>query len=115
MEEEKYWNDSEGHLGRMIFPKNVEYISDKIGEEYQNWEAREIIFITAPTGSGKSYFMLHIFLKYLIQKGGKMLYLVNRKILKEQLEEELEEVQDEFYKVAGWSDVNVKAHIDIVT
>ena len=82
--------------------KAPEYISDKIGEEYMNWEGRNIIFITAPTGSGKSYFILHIFLRWIMRNNLKMLYLVNRKILKEQLEEELHgEVEDEIYQEFG--------------
>lgn len=82
--------------------KAPEYISDKIGEEYMNWEGRNIIFITAPTGTGKSYFILHIFFKWIVRNNLKMLYLVNRKILKEQLEEELHgEVEDEIYQEFG--------------
>lgn len=82
--------------------KVPEYVSDKIGEEYMNWEDRDIIFITAPTGTGKSYFILHIFLKWIVRNNYKMLYLVNRKILKEQLEEELHgEVEDEIYQEFG--------------
>ncbi len=95
--------------------KAPEYISDKIGEEYMNWEDRNIIFITAPTGSGKSYFILHIFLKWIVRNNLKMLYLVNRKILKEQLEEELHgEVEDEIYQEFG-IEKGLRNHITITT
>lgn len=115
MKDEKYWNDSEQHSERMMSSKNFEYISDEIGEKYLKWKERDIIFINAPTGSGKSYFMLHIFLKHLMTKGKKMLYLVNRKILKQQLEEELTEVREELFRETGHIDVDVADYIVIST
>ena len=36
--------------------KVPEYVSDKIGEEYKNWGNRDVIFITVPTGTGKSQY-----------------------------------------------------------
>lgn len=35
------------------------YIAEKIGEEYQKWTVGDEIVISASTGSGKSYFILH--------------------------------------------------------
>lgn len=61
------------------------FVSDEIGEKYKEWKNRNIIFITSPTGSGKSYFILHIFLKWAIKNNMRILYLVNRRILKMQL------------------------------
>lgn len=66
------------------------YISDKIGIDYQNWQPGDSILISAPTGSGKTTFVLNELLKYYSSKGQKILYLVNRKVLKEQLEKELQ-------------------------
>ena len=50
----------------------------------ENTFTRDIIFITASTGAGKSYFILNVYLDWIIQRGGKLLYLVNRRILREQ-------------------------------
>lgn len=75
------------------------FIDKKIGEEYQKWKPGDVVLITAPTGAGKSYFIREIYLKWMIvnQKGSrektKILYLVNRKILKKQMEEELKETE----------------------
>lgn len=68
------------------------YIADEIGNEYQKWESPSLIKITAPTGTGKSYFVLHVLLRYAWQNGRRILYLVNRKILREQLKAELRDI-----------------------
>lgn len=65
------------------------YISERIGDEYQNWKSRYEIFISAPTGSGKTHFILNVLLQYACQHGKRILYLVNRRILKEQMESEI--------------------------
>lgn len=65
------------------------FLSGKIGDEYLSWRNGEVVLITSPTGSGKTYFMLHKLLGRAIERGERILYLVNRKILKKQLEEEL--------------------------
>lgn len=65
------------------------YISDEIGNEYLKWTYGDIVFITASTGAGKSHFILNVYLDWIIQKGGRLLYLVNRRILREQLQNEV--------------------------
>lgn len=67
----------------------MERVSDTIGNEYEKWGSNDIVFISAPTGSGKTYFILKIFLPYLAMQQKRILYLVNRRILKEQIEAEL--------------------------
>lgn len=63
-----------------------EFISHVIGDEYKEWKPRNIVFLTAPTGSGKTFFVLNKLVKYIeSKKNSKILYLVNRKILKEQI------------------------------
>lgn len=69
-----------------------QYISEIIDDEYKEWRWGESVFITASTGTGKSHFILHTYLKWVIEQGWRVLYLVNRKILKKQLEEEAEQV-----------------------
>ena len=42
----------------------MEYISDKIGEQYKEWKQNDRVYITAPTGSGKTQFILKVLLPY---------------------------------------------------
>lgn len=65
--------------------KNPVYLSDKIGSEYQRWNKDALVIIKAPTGCGKSHFVLNELLNYAMQQGRRILYLVNRTILKDQL------------------------------
>ena len=67
------------------------YVEENVGESYREWEPGTPVKIMAPTGTGKSHFILHVLLDYAVSMGRKILYLVNRKILKRQLEVELEE------------------------
>lgn len=64
--------------------KNLVYLSDKIGSEYQSWNKDALVIIKAPTGCGKSHFILNELLNYAMQQGRRILYLVNRTILKDQ-------------------------------
>lgn len=100
------------------------FLSDIIGEKYLNWiirfklvsPATKKIFITTPTGSGKSYFILHVFLKQVIHQKKRMLYLVNRKILKEQIENELNyEIERELHKKIGNQLGSLKEWITVMT
>lgn len=67
----------------------MRYIGDSIGTEYEKWGEGDTVFISSPTGTGKTTFILNIYLPYLAAQGKRMLYLVNRTILKTQLEEEI--------------------------
>lgn len=71
----------------------MRWISDEIGRKYEEWKNGDCIFISAPTGSGKTYFVLNVLRPFLIQKNGKVLYLVNRRILKDQIEKEIKRIQ----------------------
>lgn len=73
----------------------MENIAEKIGDQYITWQTGERVFITAPTGSGKTYFCFHVLLPYAIQNNQNILYLVNRKALKLQLEEEKQSIASE--------------------
>lgn len=77
----------------------MEYLSDKIGNSFIEWERGTSQFITAPTGSGKTTFVLNNLFEHALNKKKKILYLVNRKILKKQLEERIEEKR-------LWGDLN---------
>ena len=49
--------------------KNLVYLSDKIGSEYQSWNKDALVIIKAPTGCGKSHFILNELLNYAMQQG----------------------------------------------
>jgi len=72
-------------------------VTEKIGNEYMQWKPGDKIYISAPTGSGKTYFIFHKLLpslrqETLRQKSKRILYLANRTVLKEQLERELSKI-----------------------
>ncbi len=67
----------------------MKYIRESIGEEYKNWKERHTIFISSPTGSGKTAFILNVLLSHLAGMGKEMLYLVNRSILMNQIKNEI--------------------------
>lgn len=90
------------------------FLSEEIKESYQSWENGDIVLITAPTGSGKSYFILHILLEWAVLHGQKILYLVNRKILKKQLECDVETVRNSIISKFG-RPILMKDHIEIKT
>lgn len=86
-------------LHSIVTKRGCGYISNVIGEEYMRWSFNDLILINAPTGSGKTTFILHTLLPYVASKNEKILYLVNRKILKKQIGKELDdEVEYELYK-----------------
>ena len=103
------------------------FLADEIKEQYKNWGPGDIIFITAPTGTGKSHFILHVYLKWLIERriaqGGEgiisyprqILYLVNRTILQKQIKEELsKEIEPELDAYLG-EPINIGDYISIRT
>lgn len=65
------------------------YLSEIIGEEYKEWTDGHIIFLSAHTGAGKSTFILEHLVEYAAREGKRILYLVNRSILKKQIENKL--------------------------
>lgn len=73
----------------------MKYVSDIIGTDYKEWKLGQTIFISTPTGSGKTTFVLEKLVKYAALTNKKILYLVNRKILKEQLKKAYENIQNE--------------------
>ena len=65
------------------------YLSDIIKEEYQEWVPGHLIFLSAHTGSGKTFFILNELVRFAALNGKKILYLVNRSILQEQIQEKI--------------------------
>ena len=71
------------------------YLSDIIGEEYQNWGSRKIV-LSAGTGAGKTTFILKKLLPYYKKHGRKLLILCNRQLLEEQYEASLAVMYEEY-------------------
>lgn len=59
------------------------YISELIEEKYRTW-GKGKVFLTAPTGFGKTTFILSVLLPYLQARKKKLLILCNRKLLRDQ-------------------------------
>lgn len=60
------------------------YLSDLILDKYKTWN-KEFIVFDGGTGSGKSYFCIHVLGKYAKKHGRKILYLCNRRKLRKQV------------------------------
>ncbi len=59
------------------------YLSDLIGEDFKTWEGKKVL-ITAPTGMGKSTFVVKKLLPFHQEQNKKLLILCNRRLLREQ-------------------------------
>ena len=64
----------------------MKYITEEIGDSYKTWTAEKPVVIHAPTGSGKTFFILNRLLPYVAECGKRMVYLSNRSALKQQVE-----------------------------
>jgi len=68
-------------LGGEIMRKK--YLSELIGEDFKTWEGKKVL-ITAPTGMGKSTFVVKKLLPFHQEQNKKLLILCNRRLLREQ-------------------------------
>ena len=59
----------------------TKYLSDLIGDAYTHWGKKKVL-LSAPTGMGKSTFIINVLLPYLRARGMKLLILCNRKLLR---------------------------------
>ena len=59
------------------------YLAELIGDSYKKWQNKKI-FITAPTGMGKTTFILEKLLPFHVTANRKVLILCNRKLLRKQ-------------------------------
>ena len=84
--EREEWNGIQGGGHKM-----GQFLTKIIGGEYQEWSAGDTVLLRAPTGTGKTHFILHTLLPYAMENGEYILYLANRRILKEQLEADISE------------------------
>ncbi len=65
------------------------FIADEIGTDYTSWKGGDIVYITAPTGSGKTTFILNVLLPYVTMLCLTILLVVNRQSLRMQIKKEL--------------------------
>lgn len=65
------------------------YISDIIQTDIMKWKPKDTVFISAPTGTGKTTFVLEQLLPYAINNEKRILYLCNRSVLEQQLKAKL--------------------------
>lgn len=93
----------------------MQYIEEKIGDDYLKWDNTDIILINAPTGSGKTQFCLHKLLcDRAVYREERILYLVNRKVLKKQLNEDIKKYDRELTS-NGIRHFNLSDYITIET
>lgn len=65
-----------------------EHVSDLIGEDYKNWERRDVVFLSASTGLGKTYWVMNDLYEYARSYNREVAILLNRRILKDQVWED---------------------------
>lgn len=61
------------------------YVVDYVGESFKRWTQGESVFISAPTGTGKTTFVLESLVENAKAEGREVLFLSNRYLLKEQI------------------------------
>lgn len=69
------------------------YVSEVIRDSYEKWNVGDCIFLEAPTGTGKTTFIIKGLLPYAKRLNAEILYLSNRFLLKEQIKQEIAEKQ----------------------
>lgn len=67
----------------------MEYLADRLGNSFEDWGNGTCEFIDAQTGCGKTTFILDYVLPHMAKNEKKILYLVNRSILEQQLEDDI--------------------------
>lgn len=70
-------------IERYYAKKRRKYLSELIGEEYMEWKGKKIL-INAPTGMGKTTFIVQVLLLYFRRGRGRILILCNRILLRTQ-------------------------------
>lgn len=60
------------------------YVSERIGDDYLNWQVGENVLISTPTGLGKTTFVIEVLLRHAIRQGKHVVYYCNRRILNDQ-------------------------------
>ena len=66
----------------------LQWVSDVIGEEYNEWQPGDWVKVISAPGTGKTYFILNKLIKYL-EYDERVLILCNRIALKRQMKIDL--------------------------
>ena len=95
----------------------MKYVSEIIGEdEFTSWGPGQRVFITAATGTGKTTFILNkLLMDRAIEKREKILYIVNLKILKEQIENQINNTVFNMARNKYGNMINIIDHIWVTT
>lgn len=70
------------------------YLQDILGNDYRHWEFKESIFINAPTGMGKTTFVIEKLVPLAMESGQEVLFLSNRALLRDQVKIKIAEKQN---------------------
>ena len=73
---------------------NLQWVSELIGHDFENWKPGDVIRIEAQTGTGKTEFVKTQLLDYAINNEKKILYICNRVYLKRQMKKDVAEKQN---------------------
>ena len=65
------------------------FVANIIGEDYKTWNSQKPVIIHAPTGSGKTHFILNVLLPYVQSLGKRLVYIANRSALEQQVERDI--------------------------
>lgn len=92
------------------------YVSERIGDDYLNWQVGENVLISTSTGSGKTTFVIEVLLRHAIRQGKHVVYYCNRRILNDQFSVISEERIKKMYSGSG--DISAEealSHLHIFT
>lgn len=92
------------------------YGSERIGDDYLNWQVGENVLISTSTGSGKTTFVIEVLLRHAIRQGKHVVYYCNRRILNDQFSVISEERIKKMYSGSG--DISAEealSHLHIFT
>lgn len=65
-----------------------EHVSDLISEDYREWKQGDVVFLSASTGLGKTYWVMNDLYEYARSCNKEVAVLLNRRILKDQVWED---------------------------
>lgn len=88
------------------------YVSETIGDDYKKWSAGDKVLISQGTGSGKTWFILRVLLKYAKEQGKHLVYFCNRKFLSKQVQSAANEL---LLNELGDDDEGLSAYLHIRT
>ena len=81
------------------------FISDRLGDSYKIWDRSTQVMITAPTGSGKTYFVINCLLPFAIEQEREILYISNRTLLDDEIVKAICVIQGVNYELMAKSGI----------